>query len=552
MWLIVFTSFATCFSFAISALYTKLTSRTKHATIGQLPPLAPTWIPFLGHSLELLLHPYEFARAIDPNKPARLRLPGVNPILVQGKMNVRQLFKLSSQSNPAHAQQFIASHLFGMPAEASASFVRDTSGISPKPRTRSNIEARNRICFRDHEIIHRTFQGHGLIGLVETFSRLLHNTVNKMPVGCQWVAIPDLFGFLTAQITPLTVEVLCGPVLVKLIDPEFVQNFWKFDSWAPMITKKAPRWLFPAGYRVRDKLLDSIIRWREFTSSCEGTNEENIGCKGMMDKIKLLDVDGWSIEAVAASDLGLIWAANSNTISCLYWMLYELCRDPSLMTIVRDEFERSLQQPTHPSTSGFDLPVLLKQPYLQAVFAETLRLRNHIFITRYPDPHDMLVNGWRLPAKSMVMTCSTVQHMNEDLWSTGHNRSHPLDTFWAGRFLSSPSDASTISKERRDSAMSLEPSDQPRTKDFGQATSGIEFSTKGLEGAWIPFGGGTQMCPGQKLAKTEIFLAAALVLTRFEIILDDPSVEMAVNWGHFGTGVARPAAKLPFRMRRRC
>jgi hypothetical protein len=211
-------------------------------------------------------------------------------------------------SNPAHAQQFIASRLFGMPAEASASFVRDTSGIAAKPRPGSTIDPKDRICYRDHEIIHSTFRGPRLADLVQTFSRLLQESIRTLPVSREWLELPDLFTFLTAQITPLTVETLCGPSLTKVIDPDFVRDFWIFDSWVPWMTKKVPRWFIPKAYDVRDRLLDSIKQWRVSTLSDSGDCDQNRGCQGMVDKFKLLEVEGWSIEAIASSDLGLVWA----------------------------------------------------------------------------------------------------------------------------------------------------------------------------------------------------------------------------------------------------
>ena len=42
-----------------------LLSRPKDTTLGQLPPWTPTWLPFLGHSLSLLLAPYDFVTSLE-------------------------------------------------------------------------------------------------------------------------------------------------------------------------------------------------------------------------------------------------------------------------------------------------------------------------------------------------------------------------------------------------------------------------------------------------------------------------------------------------------
>ncbi|KAF2185800.1 cytochrome P450 [Zopfia rhizophila CBS 207.26] len=519
---------------------------------GKVPPWASEGLPLVGNSVAFLRDPFAFVLSLSSKHPVRLRLPGANPILVQGLDNVRTLFRLSAWSNPAHAQQFIASRLFGMPPVASASFVRDNSGIAAKPKPGTNVESRNRICHRDHEIIRSMFQGPELSDLIDRFSGLLYEKMHHLPIGSQWVEMPDLFEFLVTQITPLSIELLCGPSLTKVIDPDFVRDFWRFDSWVPTIAKKAPRWIFPQGYRIRDKLIASIKRWR--MSSCMVRDDEKnmTGCKGMKDKLNLLDVDGWDMDAIAASDLGLIWAANSNTISCLYWMTYEIFRRPSLLAHIQRECSESISKRSEQLTPKFELTTLLSQPYLQSSFAETLRYRCHIFITRYPDSDDMYVNGWRLPAGSLLMACSTVQHMEESLWNTKTYGKQPLNIFWPERFLTLVNDHNYGYRHRKESAISLSYDVESSRSDQSSAPKQQpKFTSKGLEGVWVPFGGGSQMCPGQRLAKVQVFLTTALITTLFEVEPSDPRKEIPVNWAHFGTGVAKPAAPLPFRIRRR-
>jgi len=82
-------------------------------------------------------------------------------------------------------------------------------------------------------------------------------------------------------------------------------------------------------------------------------------------------------------------------------------------------------------------------------------------------------------------------------------------------------------------------------------TTKPQFSTKGLEGVWIPFGGGSQICPGRKVAKAEIFHVTALLVTMFDIELCEPEKEVSMDWSYFGTGVLKPAVKVPFRIRKR-
>ena len=210
----------------------------------------------------------------------------------------------------------------------------------------------------------------------------------------------------------------------------------------------------------------------------------------------------------------------------MFWLQHEILRRPSLLADLRAECiqhltsDTSLDEPVRFNTSG-----LRSQPLLQSSIAEILRLRTHVFIMRYPDQHDMDIGEWRIPKESLVMACSTTSHMDPSLWNT----TLPLTAFWAERFLEQPK-----SCEKHKTAKH-----KPR------------FSSRGLDGVWLPFGGGAQMCPGQQFSRTAISLVPALMITLFDVELCCPGKKLPVSWSHFGAGVIRPGAKVPFRIRKR-
>ncbi len=217
----------------------------------------------------------------------------------------------------------------------------------------------------------------------------------------------------------------------------------------------------------------------------------------------------------------------------------------------------------------FNIPSLLKQNYMQASFSEVLRQRVHIILTRYPDRGDIQLPQYSIPAKSHVMICSSIPHLDETIWNTGRHGEHSLDAFWPERFLSCPGDPFSGPVKPEHSFNTTEASgvrQHVRARFMGQKDgftlpvsqpecpsnpSNVRYTKTGLEGIWMPFGGGSQMCPGQHFAKAEIFLCTAILVTCFDIELHNPNAMIGTNQTHFGTGVSKPAASIPFRIRRR-
>jgi cytochrome P450 len=183
----------------------------------------------------------------------------------------------------------------------------------------------------------------------------------------------------------------------------------------------------------------------------------------------------------------------------------------------------------------FDVDQLLRLPVLQAAYAETLRLRMHFYIIRMSDTTDINIRDWVIPRRKVIVTLTTVAHMDSEVWSTGLKNEHPVDQFWIGRFLKYPSESAH---------------GNTRT---GEPASSPTFSTKELEGSWIPYGGGPRQCPGRHFAKRQILLTTALIVSLFdcEILKDGRDMQEDFTLKGFGSGVSHPAGKVPIRIRRR-
>lgn len=167
-------------------------------------------------------------------------------------------------------------------------------------------------------------------------------------------------------------------------------------------------------------------------------------------------------------------------------------RGPELLASVRTEVDACALK-REDGSIRFDVDQLLRLPVLQAIHAETWRLRMHLYIIRMPDTIDVNIRDWFIPRRKVLFTPATVADMDREAWDTGLGNEHPVDQFWVGRFLKYlPSDSDRVN------AQVNSPAPAP------------ELSTKGLEGSWILYGGGPRRCPGQHFAKRQKYYYSPL------------------------------------------
>ena len=238
---------------------------------------------------------------------------------------------------------------------------------------------------------------------------------------------------------------------------------------------------------------------------------------------------------------------NANAVPATIWFCLELIQDQKLLARVRQEVDKA-RTPAASDTmgAGFDLAKLCDNPLLQSCFAETLRLYMNVALMRTPDKKDFTLGRWRFPRHKLIVLSSRTAHYNTDLWNAGTpEKPHPLNEFWADRFLVYPGDPS--SGPLRVGAGSNE----KKVKALREAKeqNGPIFSIDGLAGGWIPFGGGQHMCPGRFFAKNEMVAAFAIISSEYEIELTGGS-KPEPDMRFFPVGMLPPKDKITFRIRR--
>ncbi len=219
-------------------------------------------------------------------------------------------------------------------------------------------------------------------------------------------------------------------------------------------------------------------------------------------------------------------------------------RNPALTTRLRSLLFSS--GTVSPTTLLPDLTALLHTtpPLLSSIYAETLRLHLQAYVTRSSPHADVSVGGWTLPRGKVCMVNTYAAHMDEGVWNTREGR-YPVGRFWEERFLVYPGDAGSGPLRKESDEKGLD-----RVQDKGETGKGEpEFSLQGLEGAWIPYGGGYAACPGRHFAKRIILYTTAMLVGGYDIEILTDRLEMDDSC--FGLGTQKPKHEVPFRIRRR-
>lgn len=248
---------------------------------------------------------------------------------------------------------------------------------------------------------------------------------------------------------------------------------------------------------------------------------------------------------------------NANAVPATIWFILELIRDPTLLARVRNEVEEATlpATPDGPAVPDFDLTKLCSGQLLQSAYAETLRLYMAAGLFRIPSHKDYVLGKWRFPRDGLILMSSRTAHHNEETWNAGTpEEPHPLNKFWADRFLVFPNDPTSGPLKKRSHADDTSMTRANQDKDHSDKQSELDkpkFSMEGLAGSWVPYGGGQHLCPGRFFAKNEMMAAFALISSAYEIELLNPELKLEPDMAFFPIGMLPPKGKIPVRMRRR-
>ncbi|RYC61560.1 hypothetical protein CHU98_g4655 [Xylaria longipes] len=188
-----------------------------------------------------------------------------------------------------------------MPKRALDKYKADNSRPGRRPHPKSNVAPHNRVDHLTHRDLSQAYGGANLKTFTRCANALKHNLDTSVIFTDCRVEREDLLSFFRGKCRRSDDR---GSVAVKL-------------------AKLVPQFLIPKGYRVRKRLFSTIRRWHSHAR--ENFDQLHIGSDGDGDPYcgsqlmrarqrVLLKADHQDEEAIAATDLGLIWAGVTNTV----------------------------------------------------------------------------------------------------------------------------------------------------------------------------------------------------------------------------------------------
>jgi hypothetical protein len=219
--------------------------------------------------------------------------------------------------------------------------------------------------------------------------------------------------FVEADLSLLVRNFVAKTLNPALFGSDFVENFpdfwellWMFDDGFVPLAAGMPGWVpWPKMQRAKSARRRLVARAREFEEAMDKyLDGEDPGMKWqdmsnistyVKSRISLFRKHGLPMEARASFDVALAWVTNANANQLIAWMLFELCRDPVLLEIVREEIAPYVKvvQPQNefgsavwvaPELEKLDMDGLInKCPHLKAAYIETMRVYTGIWQIRW-------------------------------------------------------------------------------------------------------------------------------------------------------------------------
>ncbi|PHH79134.1 hypothetical protein CDD82_2573 [Ophiocordyceps australis] len=496
-----------------------------HDEAGKLqePPMFPHVMPLLGNvPFKVFWNPVGFIysySALWKKHPVRLRAFFKNVYIIQGVKDQLAIVKLPF----FFVRQNFVLNVFLYPKAAAEAYLRDNSGARSVPYPGSQILQRNRVDFHIHSFHKSLLMGSGQPILLRRLSRNARDRLSSMGVkDDDWTHLSDFMSIFKSHLTAASIDSFAPALLAR--HPHFAHDLWAIDQGVLRLWLRVPRFFNLTAHRARDRALDALFDWHAWArdnfcseSIDEQGNDPFWGLSFFRERQRVFsNMDGFDGRAMASEDLAFFWGAHSNVVKSTFWLALEAFRDTALLQDARQEVQSCIQTEAD-GRLCLDTKALVRQPLLQAMFAESHRLRVHGFAMRCPQRDDICLETCKIPRNSLCISSLTSASMDAEFWG----KERPVDEFWPGRFL------------KRDAE-----------------TNELKFSLPATQGYWLAFGASPRLCPGRVFTKHQNLVTLALLITMYDCEILAPKEHLVMDTRELPLGTVNPRFKIPVRMRR--
>ncbi|PNS15444.1 hypothetical protein CAC42_703 [Sphaceloma murrayae] len=481
---------------------------------GDTVPLAPYWVPVIGHIPSFLIFSQSFF------KWARQTYKGGAFAINMGGTTHNIIFKpalghmLMSQKNEiadgASVSKYIMSAIFAWP--------------------RSEADVYDKVLPDLMDCYKQLMSNPGLPMLIESTIGELKQNINNLvtfnhsivdqmywerdtkvkpvtlPSGEQAEEV-DLFGLLRNFVAYTANPALLGTDFVQN-NPGFYADLWDFDRAFMYLATGLPRWVpiptLTRGLIARQKMMNTLRtyeialdKWAAGENpGAEWSSLENIS-ELMRVRIDVYRKHDMSIETRASSELALAWAMNANANPLIFWIVTRVYADPTLLEQIREEVapyvkvrvpkqEFAVQE--WPILEDVDHEGLANHcPLLKAAYVESLRLDTAVWSFKIMR-EDVTLTSREKDAQRYLVKKGTFTHVAHELHHKNGDYYDEPDVWRVGRHIK-----------------------------YENGKAGEPAVAKADIGTVRAYGGGHSMCKGRQFALKEVLMFTATIFSFYDM-----------------------------------
>ena len=273
----------------------------------------------------------------------------------------------------------------------------------------------------------------------------------------------DAQAFITAIgefLEQLTASIFYPIWFVKIYEPTPVKKM--FDNFDKM-------------YDYAEMFIQQRLKELEERENMKPHERESGGKMGFFEF--LLSSGNLTKEDLLGSVIEILFGGVDTISNTMQWVIYMMARNPDKQAILRQEVLSVLGEQNHASPD-----TIAQMPYLRAWVRETLRLYPPLMILTRITSKDLILSGYQIPAGTELHLLAYQMSRDETVFEEPN-------VFRPERWL-------------RGKKVSLQ------NRKFLEAKE--VFSS-------LPFGFGTRMCIGRRIAELELHLLLARIVQQFEI-----------------------------------